>query len=41
MTFNNNTKAFLALVKAGLWEEEVRLSVFEGIGLRDIYRLAQ
>lgn len=37
----NNTKAFLALVRAGLWEKEVRLSIIESIALKEIYRLAQ
>ena len=34
-------KAFLALVRAGLWEKEVGLSVLGDIDLKDIYRLAQ
>lgn len=41
MRFDNNTKAFFSLVRAGLWEEEFRLSVFDGIDLKVIYRLAQ
>lgn len=38
---NNNTSAFLALVRAGLWEREVLLSAFENISIKEIYRLAQ
>lgn len=41
MRFDNNTKAFLALVRAGLWEEEARLTEFEEIDFKKIYRLAQ
>ncbi len=41
MRFDNNTQAFLALVRAGLWEEDVRLSEFNGIDLKEIYRIAQ
>lgn len=33
--------AFFALVKAGLWEQEVRLSSFERIDFNEVYQLAQ
>lgn len=36
----NNREAFLALVRAGLWEHEARLSQFENISFAEIYRLA-
>ena len=38
---DNNTSAFLALVRAGLWEQEVQLSAFGNISIKEIYRLAQ
>ena len=38
---DKNIEAFLALVKAGLWEKEVRLSQFDPIDINGIYRLAQ
>lgn len=38
---NNNKQAFFALVGAGLWERGVRLSQFEDINLKTIYRYAQ
>ena len=38
---SNNQQAFLALVRAGLWEKEVRLSKFEPIDFSIIYKLAQ
>lgn len=37
----NNQKAFLALVRAGLWEKEVRLSAFDRIDYDEIMRLAE
>ena len=37
---NNNTKAFLALVRAGLWESEARLSQFGDVDFSEVYRLA-
>lgn len=37
----NNIQAFIALLKAGLWEKEVQLSAFEGDDLKALYRLAQ
>ena len=39
--FSNNQQAFLALVKAGLWEKEVQLSLFNEIDFNEVYRLAQ
>lgn len=41
MRLDNNQKAFLALVRAGLWERDVQLSVFGKIDLKKIYLLAQ
>ena len=41
MKLNNNQKAFFALVKAGLWEKEVRLSPFGDIDFNIVYRLAE
>lgn len=38
---SNNEKAFFALVRAGLWEKDVRLWPFEGIEYDVIYRLAE
>lgn len=38
---DNNIKAFFALVRAGLWEKEVRLSQFEKIDFKEVYRLAE
>lgn len=38
---SNNEKAFLALVRAGLWENEVRLSQFDSIDYDEVYRLAE
>lgn len=38
---SNNQQAFLALVSAGLWEKEVRLSAFGEIDFSEVYRLAQ
>lgn len=38
---DNNTQAFLALVKAGLWEKEVRLSEFKNVDYNEVYRLAE
>ena len=40
-SMNKNIDAFFALVRAGLWEQEVRLSQFEGIDFNEIYRLAE
>ena len=41
MDFNSNQQAFFALVRAGLWEQEVRLAQFEKIDYSAIYRLAE
>ena len=41
MTCNNNEQAFFALMKAGLWEQNVRLSSYETIDFSEIYRLAE
>lgn len=38
---SNNEKGFLALVRAGLWEKDVRLSEFENLDYGEIYRLAE
>lgn len=41
MKNNNTIDAFFALVRAGLWEQEVRLSQFEEIDFNEVYRLAE
>lgn len=41
MKLDNNKRAFLALVRAGLWEKETRLSKFEKIDFSEIYKLAE
>ena len=41
MKKNNNVNAFLALVRAGLWEQDVMLSEFNNIDYREIYRLSE
>ena len=41
MNTNTNTKAFFELVRAGLWEKEVRLSQFDNIDFSEVYRLAE
>lgn len=38
---NNDISAFLELVRAGLWESEVRLLPFEGVDLAQVHRLAE
>ncbi len=38
---SHNIEAFLALVRAGLWEEDARLSFFEQLDFDEIYRLAE
>ena len=40
MKLNNTHKAFLELVRAGLWEEETRLLSYN-IDFNEIYRLAE
>ena len=41
MKLDNNLQAFFALVRAGLWEKEVRLAPFGKIDFQEIYRLAE
>ena len=41
MQRDNNIQAFFALVKAGLWEQEVRLSQFEKTDFQEVYRIAE
>lgn len=41
MRLNNSQKAFLSLVRAGLWEQEVHLLSFQNVDLKVIYRLSQ
>jgi len=41
MQFDNNTQAFFALVKAGLWEQNVRLSQYNNIDYSAIMRIAE
>lgn len=41
MMLDNNTKAFFALVKAGLWEQKVRLPQFRQIDFDEVFRLAE
>lgn len=41
MQLSNNQEAFLALVRAGLWEKDVQLSQFGEIDFQAIYRLAK
>lgn len=38
---DNNTNAFLALARAGLWEKEIRLLPYGNIDYKEVYRLAQ
>ena len=38
---DNNTQAFLALVRAGLWEKDVQLSSYGDIDFKEVYRLAE
>lgn len=39
-SLDNNTQAFLALVRAGLWEQDVRLLPYQDIEWQEVYRLA-
>ena len=39
-SLDNNTQAFLALVRAGLWEQDVRLLPYGDIEWQEVYRLA-
>ena len=41
MRIDNNTRAFLSLVQAGLWEQEVRLEPFGKVDFEEIMRLAE
>lgn len=38
---SSNETSFFALVRAGLWEKDVRLSVFENLDYDEIFRLAE
>lgn len=38
---DNNTETFLALLRAGLWEQEVRLSAFGDIDYQVVYHMAE
>lgn len=38
---NNNLQAFFALVRAGLWEKEVRLESYEKIDFSEVYHTAE
>lgn len=38
---DRNTEAFLALLRAGLWEQDVRLSALGDIDYKEVYRLAE
>ena len=40
-SLNNNQQALFALLKAGLWEQEVSLFQFEKIDFTEVYRLAE
>lgn len=41
MNKQDNEKALFALLRAGLWEKEARLSTLEGIDFEEVYRLAE
>ena len=41
MKNNNTIDAFFALLKAGLWERDVRLSTYSNIDYSEVYRLAE
>ena len=41
MQLTTNQQAFLALVRAGLWEKEARLSQYGDIDFNEILRLAE
>lgn len=40
-SLDNNLQAFFALVRAGLWGKEVRLSAYETVDFNEVYRIAQ
>ena len=37
----NNQEAFVALVRAGLWEKDVQIACYEPFDFKEIYKLAQ
>lgn len=41
MKLNNNQQAFIALVKAGLWNKEVRLLQYKAIDFNEVLRIAE
>ena len=41
MKLGINLQAFIALVKAGLWEKKVRINCIENIDFEEVYRLAE
>lgn len=41
MKIDKNYEAFLTLLKAGLWEKETRLSMYDNLDFNDVYRLAE
>lgn len=41
MKFDKNTRAFIALLKAGLWEQDVRLLQYNDIDYEAIMRMAE
>lgn len=41
MRLSNNQRAFFALVKAGLWEQDVQLAQFDKIDYSEVLRLAE
>lgn len=41
LSIDNNTKAFLELVRAGLWEKEARLLPFDKVDFEEVMRLAE
>ena len=40
-SLDNNLQAFFALVRAGLWGKEVRLSPYKAVDFNEVYRIAQ
>ena len=38
---DNNQKAFFELLRAGLWEKEIRLSPYKDIDFSEVYRIAE
>ena len=41
LSLDNNTNVFLALIRAGLWERDVRLLPFNDIDFAEVFRLAE